>query len=131
MDINAEGLIIAARAVQKRAYVPYSHFRVGAAVLGCDGHIYTGCNVENASFGLTICAERNALFHAVAEGCREFLALAIVGDGSGLTPPCGACRQVMAEFHVPKIILARADGSYESYTLEELLPLTFDDASMK
>lgn len=123
-------LIRAARAVQERAYAPYSHFRVGAALLGEDGTVYTGCNVENASYGLTICAERNAIFHAVACGCRHFTALLITGDSKDLTAPCGACRQVMAEFSIPEIILARPDDSYETFTLQQLLPLTFDESSM-
>lgn len=123
-------LIRAARAVQERAYAPYSHFRVGAALLGEDGTVYTGCNVENASYGLTICAERNAIFHAVACGCRHFTALLITGDSEDLTAPCGACRQVMAEFSIPEIILVRPDDSYETFTLQQLLPLTFDESSM-
>lgn len=123
-------LIRAARDVQERAYAPYSHFRVGAALLGEDGTVYTGCNVENASYGLTICAERNAIFHAVACGCRHFTALLITGDSKDLTAPCGACRQVMAEFSVPEIILARPDDSYETFTLQQLLPLNFDESSM-
>lgn len=123
-------LIRAARDVQERAYAPYSHFRVGAALLGEDDTVYTGCNVENASYGLTICAERNAIFHAVACGCRHFTALLITGDSKDLTAPCGACRQVMAEFSIPEIILARPDDSYEMFTLQQLLPLNFDESSM-
>ncbi len=123
-------LIRAARDVQERAYAPYSHFRVGAALLGKDGTVYTGCNVENASYGLTICAERNAIFHAVACGCCHFTALLITGDSKDLTAPCGACRQVMAEFSIPEIILVRPDDSYETFTLQQLLPLTFDESSM-
>ena len=123
-------LIRAARDVQERAYAPYSHFRVGAALLGEDGTVYTGCNVENASYGLTICAERNAIFHAVACGCRHFTALLITGDSKDLTAPSGACRQVMAEFSIPEIILVRPDDSYETFTLQQLLPLTFDELSM-
>ena len=123
-------LIRAARDVQERAYAPYSHFRVGAALLGEDGTVYTGCNVENASYGLTICAERNAIFHAVACGCRHFTALFITGDSKDLTAPCGACRQVMAEFSIPEIILVRPDDSYETFTLQQLLPLNFDESSM-
>lgn len=123
-------LIRAARDVQERAYAPYSHFRVGAALLGEDGTVYTGCNVENASYGLTICAERNAIFHAVACGCRHFTALLITGDSKDLTAPCGACRQVMAEFSIPEIILVRPDDSYETFTLQQLLPLNFDESSM-
>jgi len=123
-------IIRAARDVQERAYAPYSHFRVGAALLGEDGTVYTGCNVENASYGLTICAERNAIFHAVACGCRHFTALLITGDSKDLTAPCGACRQVMAEFSIPEIILVRPDDSYETFTLQQLLPLNFDESSM-
>ena len=123
-------IIRAARDVQERAYAPYSHFRVGAALLGEDGTVYTGCNVENASYGLTICAERNAIFHAVACGCRHFTALLITGDSKDLTAPCGACRQVMAEFSIPEIILVRPDDSYETFTLQQLLPLNFDESAM-
>lgn len=123
-------IIRAARDVQERAYAPYSHFRVGAALLGEDGTVYTGCNVENASYGLTICAERNAIFHAVACGCRHFTALLITGDSKDLTAPCGACRQVMAEFSIPEIILVRPDDSYETFTLQQLLPLNFDESSI-
>lgn len=118
-------LIAAARKVQANAYAPYSHFTVGAALLGADGEIYTGCNVENASYGLSICAERNAIFHAVACGCTAFTALAIAGDSEGFTTPCGACRQVMAEFQIPYVILTRPDDTYELFTWQELLPHSF------
>lgn len=117
-------LIHEARQAQQHAYAPYSHFAVGAAALGENGQIYTGCNVENSSYGLSICGERNAIFHAVASGCREFQALAIVGT-SDFTMPCGACRQVMAEFHIPVIIVAAADDSYRVLTLEKVLPHAF------
>lgn len=122
-------LLRAATAVSKRAHAPYSRFQVGAALLAHDGTIFTGCNVENASYGLTICAERNAIFHAVASGRRRFTAIAIVASGASMPYPCGACRQVLAEFGdaglivliAPRATLAR----YESYTLGELLPHTF------
>jgi cytidine deaminase len=91
-------LIKAASAAAGRAYAPYSKFHVGAAIMSRDGRVFTGCNVENASFGLTNCAERTALFCAVAAGCRTFKAIAIVADGEQLPYPCGACRQVLAEF---------------------------------
>lgn len=118
-------LIREARHVQKHAYAPYSKFTVGAALMGNDGTIYRGCNVENGSYGLTICAERNAIFQAVAAGGREFRAIAIAGDSEDFTMPCGACRQVLLEFRVPYCIVTRPDDTYEVMTLEELLPHGF------
>ena len=113
----------------REAYVPYSHFAVGAALQAEDGTIYTGCNVENASYGLTICAERNALFQAVAQGKRAFSAIAIVTE-NGVTP-CGACRQVLAEFspHM-MIVVADPDGRRGLYNLDELLPAAFLPAQL-
>ncbi len=109
-----------------RAYAPYSHFPVGAALLANDGRIFTGCNVENASYGLTICAERNALFAGVAAGCRLFTHLVITTDLAGPTPPCGACRQVLNEFAPDLWIgLASPMGLLESDTLTHLLPKAF------
>ena len=114
------------------SYVPYSNFRVGAALLTRDGKIYTGCNIENAAYGPTNCAERTAFFKAVSEGERQFDAICIVGgpDGvlKGYTAPCGVCRQVMMEFCNPEtfqIILAVSTEDYCVYTLKELLPLGF------
>ena len=114
------------------SYVPYSNFRVGAALLTKDGKIYTGCNIENAAYGPTNCAERTAFFKAVSEGERQFDAICIVGgpDGvlKGYTAPCGVCRQVMMEFCNPEtfqIILAVSTEDYRIYTLKELLPLGF------
>lgn len=114
------------------SYVPYSNFRVGAALLTRDGKIYTGCNIENAAYGPTNCAERTAFFKAVSEGERQFDAICIVGgpDGvlKGYTAPCGVCRQVMMEFCNPEtfqIILAVSTEDYRIYTLKELLPLGF------
>lgn len=114
------------------SYVPYSNFRVGAALLTRDGKIYTGCNIENAAYGPTNCAERTAFFKAVSEGERQFDAICIVGgpDGvlKGYTAPCGVCRQVMMEFCNPEtfqIILAVSTEDYCIYTLKELLPLGF------
>ena len=118
-------LLDAAISARERAYAPYSKFLVGAAVLAKSGKIYTGCNIENASYGLTVCAERNALFSAVGAGEREFTALCVVGDTEAPISPCGACRQVMAEFKVPRIILANLKGDVKEYTLEELLPYGF------
>ena len=118
-------LLNAALSARERAYAPYSKFLVGAAVMAKSGKIYTGCNIENASYGLTVCAERNALFSAVGAGEREFIALCVVGDTEAPISPCGACRQVMAEFKVPCIILANLKGDVKEYTLEELLPYGF------
>ncbi len=114
-------LVEAAQGARAAAYAPYSHFAVGAALLAADGTIYTGCNVENASFGLTICAERNAIAHAVAQGARQFPAIAVVTE-NGVTP-CGACRQVLAEFNREMlVILANTAGQRRAYRLPELLP---------
>lgn len=118
-------LLNVALSARERAYAPYSKFLVGAAVLAKSGKIYTGCNIENASYGLTVCAERNALFSAVGAGEREFIALCVVGDTEAPISPCGACRQVMAEFKVPRIILANLKGDVKEYALEELLPYGF------
>ncbi len=113
-----------------QAYCPYSSFRVGAALLTSDGRVFTGCNVENASFGLTVCAERNAVFTAVAAGCRRFSALAIVADGETPPYPCGACRQVLAEFCAPDFPVyvqgLAQPGDPEHLVLGDLLPRTFN-----
>lgn len=113
------------------SYVPYSHFHVGAALLTTDDELYTGCNIENASYGATNCAERTAIFKAVSEGKKHFKALAIVGGADGKVtdycPPCGICRQVIREFcsgDFP-IILAKSADEYRVFTLEELLPQSF------
>lgn len=118
-------LIKKAREAQQNAYAPYSHFSVGAAVLTEDTRIYTGCNVENASYGLTMCAERNAIYNAVAGGCRVFRALALVGTDPDWITPCGACRQVMEEFHIPEIILTKSNDTYKIVSLRALLPHAF------
>ena len=115
-------LISAATAARLQAYAPYSNFQVGAALLAKDGRIFTGCNVENLSYGLTICAERNALFAAVTAGVREFDAIAIVADTREPVSPCGACRQVMAEFGDFKIIAATLAGRVFESTVTALLP---------
>lgn len=118
--------------MRERSYAPYSHFHVGAALLCADGRVFTGCNVENASYGATICAERTALVKAVSEGAREFTAIAIAGGLEGViteaAPPCGICRQFMSEFCSPDfiVLLALPGGEYEKHTLGELLPLSFD-----
>ncbi len=120
-----EKLLQAALAAREKAYAPYSHFQVGAAVLVGDGKLYTGCNVENASYGLTCCAERNAIFNAVGAGNHQLEALCVVGDTAEPISPCGACRQVMAEFKIPVIYLANVQGRVKKLTLAELLPYSF------
>ena len=109
--------------VAGRAYAPYSRFHVGAVLVGTDGRTFAGCNVENVSFGLTICAERNAVFAAVAAGCREFAKIVIAADTPEPTPPCGACRQVLAEFNPDmEVVLGTFGGKTSSHRLSELLP---------
>ncbi|HHV57284.1 MAG TPA: cytidine deaminase [Firmicutes bacterium] len=127
-----EALVAAARAAKARAYVPYSHYRVGAALLTRSGRVYTGCNIENAAYGCTMCAERVALFKAVSEGEREFLALAVAAEGERTASPCGACRQVLCEFAPElKVYLAGPGGEVRSLTLTELLPCAFGPAHLK
>jgi cytidine deaminase len=127
MADHKKELLQAAQAARSRAYAPYSHFRVGAAVLGKNGRIYSGCNVENASFGLTCCAERNAIFAMVADGETELRELLVIGDSAGFLPPCGACRQVMAEFAPPQaaVFLCDRAGNSHDATMGELLPFIF------
>mgnify|MGYP006352056751 FL=1 len=131
-QVMVEKLIDTAIEQLKFSYTPYSNFKVGAALLTKSGKIYTGCNIENASYTPTNCAERTAFFKAVSEGVRDFQAICIVGGKNGkltgYTAPCGVCRQVMMEFCNPKtfqIILAVDKERYEIYTLEELMPLGF------
>lgn len=122
-------LISAACQARERAHAPFSHFRVGAAVRSRSGRIFSGCNIENASYGLTICAERVAIFKAVSEGEREFDAIAVVTDAQALTPPCGACRQIIWEFcgDIP-VLLANLHGKIERERSLNLLPRPFDAA---
>jgi cytidine deaminase len=119
MDWNA--LIDAAWRVRELAYAPYSKFHVGAALLAEDGRVFTGCNVENLSYGLTNCAERVAIGAAVAAGATRFLGVAVVADTAVPISPCGACRQVLAEFGVPRVMLANRESRLE-FSLEDLLP---------
>ncbi|MEX2467949.1 MAG: cytidine deaminase [Gemmatimonadota bacterium] len=123
--MDDERLLEEARRVMNAAYAPYSGFRVGAALLGRDGTISTGCNVENASYGLTMCAERVAVFEAVAGGRRSFEALALVSDATEPVPPCGACLQVLAEFASELHVVSEAAGLRRAWTLGELLPERF------
>jgi cytidine deaminase len=122
--MDYEDLIAKAMEARKKAYAPYSHFAVGAALLAKSGRVYTGCNVENASYGLSICAERTAVFKAVSEGERDFEAIAVVTE-KGVTP-CGACRQVLMEFGEDiQVIVADEAGEYRVFGLQELLPEAF------
>lgn len=127
---NIADLLAAAWQIRGRAYAPYSRFKVGAAVLGTTGRIYCGCNVENASFGLTVCAERVAVFQAVAAGERELTALAVVSDAPVPAMPCGACRQVMAEFGIELVVAANLAGQYRCIRLSDLLPQAFSAACL-
>lgn len=122
-----EQLVQAALAARENAYVPYSHYRVGAALLTPAGKIYTGCNVENASYGLSNCAERTAIFKAVSEGEREFSGLAVAVYGQKPASPCGACRQVLREFFTERteVVLVNEDGEGASTTIDQLLPAAF------
>ncbi|RRJ62484.1 cytidine deaminase [Paenibacillus oralis] len=127
-----EQLIRQAIEARKQAYAPYSRFPVGAALLS-GGKIYLGCNIENASFGLTNCAERTAVFKAVSEGSRRIEAIAVVAGTDGPVSPCGACRQVLAEFcdRDTKIYLTNLQGNTEEWTMEQLLPGAFQAKDMK
>ena len=131
-------LLAAAQAARDNAYAPYSKFKVGAAVETADGEIFTGCNIENAAYTPTNCAERTAFFKAVSEGVRDFEAICIVGGKNqkptGYTAPCGVCRQVMMEFCNPKtfkIILAIDRENYRIYTLEDMLPQGFGPSNLE
>jgi cytidine deaminase len=125
-------LILEAKEAMTRAYAPYSGYTVGAALLTKDGRVYQGCNIENASYTPTICAERTAIFRAVYDGIRDFAAIAVVGGRNGQItgyfPPCGVCRQVMREFCEPdfQIIMGGAGDDYQIKTLEQLLPDSFN-----
>jgi len=138
LSVDIKWLIREAISAMNRAYTPYSHFKVGAALLTKEGKLYHGCNIENAAYSPTNCAERTAFFHAVYEGERDFEAICIVGGHEGLlssyTAPCGVCRQVMMEFCNPEtfqIILAINEETYQIYTLKELLPLGFGPDNLK
>ncbi|WP_082153502.1 cytidine deaminase [Bacillus sp. LL01] len=125
--MNIEALIEEAKAAREMAYVPYSKFKVGAALLGKDGKVYRGCNIENAAYSMCNCAERTALFKAYSDGMREYDAIAVVADTKRPVPPCGACRQVISELCAPemKVILTNLHGDIQELTVGELLPGAF------
>ena len=124
--MNDRELLRIAKEASLNAYVPYSGFPVGAALECEDGTVYTGCNVENAAYGDTICAERTAVVKAVSEGHRDFVRIAVYGEGKGYCMPCGSCRQVLSEFSPEmEVLCAKAGGSYVSYPLTRLMPYTF------
>ncbi|HXT26194.1 MAG TPA: cytidine deaminase [Candidatus Eisenbacteria bacterium] len=126
-----EALIAAAKQSRENAHAAYSNFRVGAALRATSGRIFGGCNVENATFGLTVCAERVAIFKAISEGERGFDAIAVVTDTESLTSPCGACRQLIWEFcgDVP-VILANVKGKVETIAMRDLFPKPFDASNL-
>ena len=128
--VTRSQLEAAAKAAAARAYAPYSRFPVGAAALADDGTIYAGCNVENASYGLSICAERNAIFNAVAQGARSIAAIAVYTPTTQPTMPCGACRQVLREFGPDARILCCNDAGSVECSLPELLPKAFGPESL-
>ncbi|MDK2822687.1 MAG: cytidine deaminase [Clostridia bacterium] len=130
--VSYEELVQIAAEAKKKAYVPYSQFRVGAAILSEDGLIFSGCNIENASYGLTNCGERTALFKAVSEGVRKFKAIAISTDTEEITSPCGPCRQVLLEFGEDiEVIMANVHGDYKICKVKDLLPLAFSPAKLE
>ncbi|MBT2569089.1 cytidine deaminase [Planococcus sp. ISL-110] len=131
--MEKEQLMEQAIAARSNAYVPYSKFPVGAALLTADGKVYTGCNIENAGYSMTNCAERTAVFKAVSEGDKTFKALAVSADTPGPVSPCGACRQVLAEFCAPDmpVYLTNLKGDVQETTISELLPGAFSTEDLK
>jgi cytidine deaminase len=125
--LSENQLVAAALAARQNAVAPYSHFLVGAALETDTGEIFTGCNVENATYGLTVCAERVAIWKALSEGRRQFVRIAVAADTDALTPPCGACRQIIWEFcgDVP-VVLVNLQDQREHFTMKELFPKAFD-----
>ncbi|MEJ7848436.1 MAG: cytidine deaminase [Pyrinomonadaceae bacterium] len=132
MEHSDKELIKAAAEVRENAFAPFSNFRVGAALVTEDGEIFTGCNVESASYGLTVCAERVAIWKAISEGKHKIKYIAVVVDTEDLTPPCGACRQIIWEFggDIP-VVMANLKGKTETMQMKELLPRAFDTKFLK
>ncbi len=128
---SEQRLVEAAAHARSFSYSPYSHFAVGAAVMTSDGEIYSGCNIENQAYSVTNCAERTAIFNAVSEGHDDITLLAVIADTPAPTAPCGACRQVIAEFGIPNIIMANTMGDVKVVTIDELLPAAFGAEDMK
>jgi cytidine deaminase len=125
--MSIDELMAAAKAVRERAHAPFSHFKVGCAIEDEHGRVYTGCNVENASYGLTLCAERVAVFKAISEGAGKLQRVAVVADTGTLTPPCGACRQILWEFcGDAELVLENLSGTRETMTVKQILPRPFD-----
>lgn len=132
-NFDRKKLIRAAIEARNNAYAPYSNFKVGAALLGLSGKIYSGCNIENAAYSPSNCAERTAFFKAVSEGEKEFIAMVIVGGKSNYCPPCGVCRQVMLEFCSTEdfiVILAKTEDDYQEIKLKDLMPYAFNNANL-
>jgi len=126
-----DALISSAKVAREKAHAPFSNFKVGAALRTPSGRVYGGCNVENATYGLTVCAERVAIFKAISEGEREFDAIAVVTDTDTLTPPCGACRQLIWEFcgDVP-VVMSNLQGKVEELRMSQLFPKPFDSSNL-
>jgi cytidine deaminase len=132
MSHSNEELVTAAKEARQNSYAPYSEFRVGAAIETDDGQVFTGCNVESASYGLTVCAERVAIWKAISEGKHKIKNIAVVCDTKELTPPCGVCRQIIWEFggNIP-VTLANLNGGRETVEMKDLLPRAFDTKFLK
>jgi len=132
VEINEKELFDVAIKAMENAYTPYSHYTVGAALVADNGKIYSGVNIENASYGLTNCAERTAIFKAVSEGVRKIEALIVVNGTSEMSKPCGACRQVMSEFMggSAPVFLSNNSNDFKEYKFKEILPLAFSDKDM-
>ena len=128
--MTPEALCELAKEAMTHAYVPYSGYKVGAALLCADGSVYQGCNIENAAYSPTNCAERTAIFKAVSEGERDIEALAVVADTDGPCAPCGMCRQAISEFHIPRILMGNLKGEVREVTLAELLPFAFSESDL-